>query len=163
MECDLCRGRAARISARPQRGRTSAEEHTSRVPGGTKVGRASRCAHGIRGCEIRGCTGSAVTGSAVGKSAQLAMFGVTFEINRSGQISSTITHVCTGRSLQCGRVRGARASKTRKWGVNQRTVEFLGGQTRFFGFPVCYLGQNHRSSHLPGEDRLRSRVEKTEP
>ena len=61
----------------------------------------------------------------------------------------------TARSLQCGRVRGARASKTRRRGVNQRTVEFLGGPTRFFGFLVCYLGRNHPSSHLPGQDRLR--------
>ena len=108
----------------------------------------------------------------VGKSAQLAMFGVTARghlksgqtahSHRSGQVSPAIAHVCTGRSLQCGRVRGARASKTRKGGVKQRTVEFLGGQTRFFGFPVCYLGQNHRSSHLPGEDRMRPRVEKTQ-
>ena len=108
-----------------------------------------------------------------GKSAQLAMFGVTARghlksgqtahSHRSGQVSPAIAHVCTGRSLQCGRVRGARASKTRRGGVNQRTVEFLGGQTRFFGFPVCYLGRNHRTTHLPGEKRLRSRVEKTEP
>ena len=35
---------------------------------------------------------------------------------------------------------GARASKTRRRGVNQRTVDFLSGQTRCFGFRVCYLG-----------------------
>ena len=48
--------------------------------------------------------------------------GQTAHSHRSGQVSSAIVSVCTGRRRQCGRVRGAGASKTSKRGVNQRTV-----------------------------------------
>ena len=70
--------------------------------------------------------------------------------NRSGHVTSAIVSVCTGRSRQCGRVRGAGASKTSKRGVKQRTVKSKICTNCRFGILSEFLGVNVQVSERSG-------------
>ena len=74
----------------------------------------------------------------------------TAHSNRSGQVSFANGGGCTGRSRQCGRVRGAGASKTSKRGVKQRTVISKICTNCRFGILSEFLGVNVQVSERFG-------------
>ena len=81
--------------------------------------------------------------------------------HRSRDVCSTFESVCAGRSLQCGRrsgrAQGGRERPKQEEGCKPADHGRISRWSTpfFWGFRVCYLGRNHPSSHLPGEDRLR--------